>query len=160
MKWRTLSEAPVEDILAFVKAASAAGQAVHIGTDSQQHGRHTSFCTIVAVLNPGKGGRAAYCQETVPRIQSLRERLLKEVWRSVELGLELTPLVTGDLTVHIDANSNVVHKSSQWVQELVGMAVSNGFKALIKPLSWASSHAADHAVRAQIKGQSKLRRIA
>lgn len=146
-RWRTLSEIRVPDILQFVREASAAGQAVHIGTDSLQTGRFTQFVTVVAVLTPSKGGRAAYSREVVPRITSLRERLLKEVWRSVDLGMQLTGLVPGDLTVHIDANPVVKHKSSQYVQELVGLVVGQGFSARIKPDAWCASHAADHIVR-------------
>ena len=74
MHWRTLSEAKIPDILRFVQDAAANGQAVHVGTDSLQTGRFTQFVTVVAVLTPGKGGRAAYAREVVPRIQSLRER--------------------------------------------------------------------------------------
>jgi predicted RNase H-related nuclease YkuK (DUF458 family) len=105
----------------------------------------------VVVLTPRKGGRVAYRREAVPRITSLRERLLKEVWKSVELGLQLSPIVVGDLTVHVDANPVVAHRSSAYVQELVGLVVGQGFKALIKPESWAASHAADHVVRARGK---------
>ena len=104
--------------------------------------------TVVVILTPRKGGRVGYRREVVPRITSLRERLLKEVWKSVDLGLQLTSIVTGELTVHIDANPVVAHKSSAYVQELVGLVVGQGFKALIKPESWAASHAADHVVRA------------
>ena len=107
--------------------------------------------TVVVILTPTKGGRVAYRREVVPRITSLRERLLKEVWKSVDLGLQFSPIVKGDLTVHIDANPVVAHKSSQYVQELVGLVVGQGFKALIKPESWAASHAADHVVRAHGK---------
>lgn len=147
MRWRTISEQKIPDIVEFVKEAAAKGEIVHIGTDSLQTGRFTQFVTVVAVLNPGKGGRAAYSREVVPRINSLRERLLKEVWKSVELGLELHPHVPGDLTIHIDANPVVTHKSSAYIQELTGMVVGNGFKAFIKPDSWCATHAADHVVR-------------
>jgi Ribonuclease H-like len=41
----------------------------------------------------------------------------------------------------------VKHKSSAYVQELVGLVVGQGFKALIKPEAWAATHAADHVVR-------------
>ena len=146
-KWKTVSGIPVESIEDYVSAASTAGQAVHIGTDSLQTGRYTQFVTVVAVLTPHHGGRAAYSREIVPRITSLRERLLKEVWRSVELGLALTGKVKGELTVHIDANPVVQHMSSRYVQELVGLVVGQGFKALIKPEAWAASHCADHIVR-------------
>ena len=145
--WKTLTEVKVPDILEFVREASRDGQAVHVGTDSLQTGQLTQFVTVVVILTPGKGGRVAYEREVVPRIHSLRERLLKEVFRSVDLGLEFSPIVLGDLTVHIDANPVVQHKSSAYVQELVGLVVGQGFKALIKPHSWAASHAADHVVR-------------
>ncbi len=145
--WKTLNEVKIADILQFVSDATRDGQSVHVGTDSLQRGRLTQFVTVVVILTPRKGGRVAYRKETVPRIASLRERLLQEVWKSVDLGLQLSPLVPGELTVHIDANPVVAHKSSAYVQELVGLVVGQGFKALIKPDSWAASHAADHAVR-------------
>ena len=152
--WKTLNEVKVADVLQFVRDASRDGQSVHVGTDSLQSGKSTQFVTVVVILTPMKGGRVAYRREVVPRITSLRERLLKEVWKSVELGLQLSPIVPGELSVHIDANPVVSHKSSRYVQELVGLVVGQGFKALIKPESWAASHAADHVVRSQ----GKLRR--
>jgi len=145
--WKTLNEVAIADILQFVGDNTRDGQSVHVGTDSLQAGRRTEFVTVVVILTPHKGGRVAYRREVVPRITSLRERLLKEVWRSVDLGLQLSPIVPGDLTVHIDANPVVTHKSSAYVQELVGLVVGQGFKALIKPHSWAASHTADHVVR-------------
>jgi uncharacterized protein len=149
--WKTLGETKIPDILQFVAEASKDGQAVHIGTDSLQTGRLTQFVTVVVILTPRKGGRVAYHREVVPRITSLRQRLLTEVWKSVDLGLDFTSIVNGELTVHIDANPVVAYKSSAYVQELVGLVVGQGFKALIKPESWAASHAADHVVRAQGK---------
>ena len=147
MTWKTLNEVPISDIRQFVKEAAAFGQAVHIGTDSLQTGKYTQFVTVVAVLTPMKGGRAAYLREKVDRITSLRERLLKEVWKSVDLGLTLQDVIPGELTVHIDANPVIKYHSSKYVQELVGLVVGQGFKALIKPDAWAASHAADHIVR-------------
>jgi hypothetical protein len=147
--WKTLSEVKIPDILQFVKDASRDGQAVHVGTDSLQRGRLTEFVTVVVILTPRKGGRVAYRREVVSRIPSLRERLLMEVWKSVDLGLQFSPLVRGELSVHIDANPVVKHKSSAYVQELVSLVVGQGFKALIKPDSWAASHAADHVARTQ-----------
>jgi uncharacterized protein len=145
--WKTLTEVKIPDIVQFVTDNSRDGQAVHIGTDSQQTGRTTQFVTVVVILTPHKGGRVAYHRDVVPRISSLRERLLREVWKSVELGLQFSPVVKGDLSVHIDANPVATHKSSAYVQELVGLVVGQGFRALIKPDSWAASNAADHVVR-------------
>jgi uncharacterized protein len=151
VRWRTLKDERIADIREFVREAARDGQSVHLGTDSRQAGRHTQFVTVVAILTPGKGGRAAYARAIVPRIASLRERLLREVWLSVELGLELTGIVTGELSVHIDANPVVTHRSNRYVQELVGLVVSQGFRAAIKPEAWAATHAADRLVRAMGK---------
>ncbi len=134
--WRTLNEVKIPDIALFVGDASRDGQAVHIGTDSLQAGRDTQFVTVVVIRTPRKGGRVAYRREVVRRIRSLRERLLTEVWKSVDLALMLSPLVKGELTVHIDANPVTRHESSRYVQELVGLVVGQGFRALIKPDSW------------------------
>ena len=153
MTWKTLNEVRIPDLQQFVRDASKDGQAVHVGTDSLQAGRFTQFVTVVVILTPRKGGRVAYRREVVSRVTSLRERLLSEVWKSVDLGLRLSPIVKGELTVLIDANPVVAHKSSAYVQELVGLVVGQGFKALIKPHSWAASHAADHVVRSQGKAR-------
>jgi predicted RNase H-related nuclease YkuK (DUF458 family) len=164
VRWKTLNGVKVPDILSFVREAAAAGQAVHVGTDSMQTGRFTQFVTVVAILTPGKGGRAAYSREVVPRISSLRERLLKETWRSVELAMTFTSdVVPGDLTVHVDANPVEKHKSSEYIKELVGLVVGQGFAVAIKPDAWAASCAADHIVRTMGKfpvGVPRVRRVA
>ncbi len=148
--WRTLKDDRIDDLTAFVRTASEGGdRTVHIGTDSLQRGRLTQFVTVLAILTPGKGGRAAYRREVRPRIESLRERLLREVWLSVSLGLELSRVVPAgiEMQIHIDANPVLKHRSSRYVQELVGMVVSQGFRAVIKPESWAATHTADRVVR-------------
>jgi predicted RNase H-related nuclease YkuK (DUF458 family) len=146
-RWKTLSGVPIPSIEEWVKKATAEGQHLHIGTDSLQTQRWTQFVTVVVVLNPPKGGTVAYCRTIVPRIEKLRERLVKEVWHSTELSVGLAPLVNSDLTIHIDANPDEKHMSSKYLQELTGMVVGQGFKALYKPDSWAATHAADHVVR-------------
>ena len=151
MKWKTLSEKEIPDLQAWVAEGLTSSQAVHIGTDSMQTGKFTQFVTVVVVLTPTKGGRVAYAREVVPRIASLRERLLKETWRSVDLGLQLSPSIPGELTVHIDANPVLKHKSSAYLQELVGYVVGQGFKAVHKPSAFVASHVADHIVRSHGK---------
>ncbi len=155
-KWKTLSGEKIEDITEFVKAsvkANGGSKIIHIGTDSLQTGRFTQFVTVLVLLTVkedgrGGGGRVAYTRDVVQRINSLRDRLTKEVWRSLELAMQLEGY---DLTVHIDANPSEKHKSSKYLQELVGMVVGQGFKALWKPDSWAATHCADHVVRTRGK---------
>ena len=107
MKWKTITEKPIPDIREFVAANVREGERlVHIGTDSLQGRRYTQFVTVLVILEPGKGGRVAYQRQLAPRIASLRERLLKEVWFSVTLALEINDVLPAQagLTVHIDAN--------------------------------------------------------
>jgi predicted RNase H-related nuclease YkuK (DUF458 family) len=141
--WKTLNGERIEDIVAWVDAAVTGDQIIHVGTDSLQTGRWTQFVTVVVILNPPKGGRVAYIREVVLRMSSLRQRLTKETWMSVELGLQLPKLPV----IHIDANHQERHRSSKYLEELVGMVVGQGFKALYKPESWAATHCADHVVR-------------
>lgn len=146
MNWRTLSNKPIESLEEFLRTPGS----VHIGTDSLQTAKSTEFVTVIAIVGNVAGraiNRAAYRRHAVPRIKSLREKLLREVWLSVELGLEIEKLVKGELTVHIDANADLKFRSGKYVQELVGAVVSQGFKAEIKPKAWLASHVADHVVR-------------
>ncbi len=146
LRWRTLKEEKVPDLAAWVAEASGQGQVIHVGTDSLQTGRFTQFVTVVVVYTQSKGGRAAYTREVVRRITNLRERLLKETYKSIEVASLLNDL-PNEMVLHVDANPDEKHMSSKYVQELVGLVMGMGFKSLIKPDAWAASHAADHVVR-------------
>lgn len=166
-KWKTLSGEKVNDLVAELREKLASGgKEIHIGSDSQQSGKTTLYCTTLVVLTPSKGGMVYYTQERVPRVRELRERLYKEVWMSTELAMELTstPDIGGigsvigenDITIHIDANTqagNGRFKSNRWAQELAGLAAGQGFKTLLKPDSWAATHTADHVVKYKMQGR-------
>lgn len=149
-QWYTLGGKKIDSISETVRELThCLDRDVHIGTDSQQDGKVTQFVTVVVVLVPGKGGRAFYTKSKCPRIKSLRERLMREVSDSVQMGLELSPVIPegSNMTIHVDANPDIQFKSSSYVQELVGFVVGQGFKALAKPDSWCATHAADHVVK-------------
>ena len=158
MKWKTLSGQSIPDIVQFAREATAQGQVLHIGSDSLQCGKYTQVVTVVVVLNPPKGGRVAYCRQILPRIISLRQRLLKEVWASVEIAMQISPEIRGDMTVHVDASPEEKNMSNRYVEELVGLIVGQGFKALIKPESWAASHVSDHIVRSHGRLPNSMKR--
>lgn len=157
-KWKTLNGETVslrETI--ELEMSSFPDAEVHIGSDSQQMGKQTEYVTVCIVHRPGKGGRVFFTRERVPRIRELRERLWNEVWRSTQLAMELTntpdivpQMQNGSIVVaaiHIDANVDPKYKSSQYVEQLVGLVMGSGFSAIVKPEAWAASHAADHAVK-------------
>jgi predicted RNase H-related nuclease YkuK (DUF458 family) len=114
-KWKTVEGVVVLNVPEVIQSAMDDNLEIHIGADSQQSGLFTQFVTVIALLNRGHGGRAVYITEKVPRIKSLRERLLKEVWGSVSVALEVNEIV-GDaskLQVHVDVNPVLEFKSSQ-----------------------------------------------
>lgn len=155
-QWKTMEgRRPIEDIKGTLAEQFQGVKTVYIGTDSQQDRRWTRFVTVVVIHTPGKGGRAFYTVESTPKIKSLRERLIKEVWMSVELALEVNDMLGEEveLQVHIDANPNVKFKSSQYVKELVSLVVSQGFTAMIKPEAVAAMHVADHVVKYKVIGR-------
>jgi predicted RNase H-related nuclease YkuK (DUF458 family) len=147
-QWMTLNKVQVDDILQSVTDLNAEGpRPVHIGTDAQKHGKFLDFVTVAVVLDPGKGGRGFYTKTRQANIDSLQHKLFTEVGLSLELAQALCEHISADqIQVHIDANTNIKWNSGKYHQQLAGMVVGSGFKALLKPDAWAASHVADHAV--------------
>jgi predicted RNase H-related nuclease YkuK (DUF458 family) len=153
--WKTLAGEKVDLRVALESELRVVPDSeVIIACDSQQVGQSTEYVTVVVIHRPTKGGRVFFCRERIPRVRELGERLWKEVWRSTELAMELTS--TPDLgsqypihvsAIHIDANVDPKHKSSKYVEELVGLVMGQGFRAVVKPEAYAASHAADHVVK-------------
>lgn len=154
-KWRTVDGSKLSDAAKEIAEALRGVKTVYVGTDSQQDRQRTQFVTVIVIHDPGHGGRAFYVVDSLPRIKSLRERLLREVWLSVQLAMEITPLIDEEskLEVHVDANPNTKFKSSRYVRELTSMVVSQGFEAVLKPEAWAAGHVADHVVKYKVIGR-------
>lgn len=154
-QWKTIEGKRIVQPIPELTEALRGIKVVHIGTDSQQDGQLTRFVTVIVIHTPTKGGRALYTVESVKRIHSLRERLLKEVWMSVATALEVNGMIGADseLLVHVDANPNTKFKSSQHVKELAAMVVSQGFNVVLKPEAWAAMHVADHVVKYKVIGR-------
>jgi hypothetical protein len=147
-QWRTLHKVPVEDVLAEVTALNVDGpRPVHIGTDAQKHRNTLDFVTAVVVLDPGHGGRVFYCKTTMKHVHSLQHKLFTETLLSLEIAVALCEHIDSDqIQVHVDANTNLKWDSGKYHQQLAGMVVGHGFKAILKPDAWCASHVADHAV--------------
>ena len=146
--WRSLSGNEIEDVIAEVTSLLDDDERViHVGTDSKNRGPFTDFVTVIVVLNPGRGGRVYYRRERVKRAPSLPVKLLREAEMSIEVANTLSQSVAHDIVVHVDANEDARHRSSDYVQMLAGMVVGHGFKVQLKPASWCATHVADHVVK-------------
>src|SRR6476659_9506789 len=67
---------------------------VCIGTDSQVKGAETEFATVIVFLREGHGGFMFIHNEKTRQQFNIKERMLLEVARSIEIAYELCDLFT------------------------------------------------------------------
>ncbi|MFN7065699.1 MAG: ribonuclease H-like YkuK family protein, partial [Aquificaceae bacterium] len=93
----------MEEVKSFIKGTSK-NTAIYVGCDSRQIKSHTVFVSVVVVhIDSCRGARIFWKVEKVPRLRSLRQRLLEEVSRAVYLALEIAEVVEQrPFEVHLD----------------------------------------------------------
>ncbi|MCS7307978.1 MAG: hypothetical protein NZ526_05450 [Aquificaceae bacterium] len=135
----------VEEVREFIRRASRKS-AVYVGCDSRQVKNHTLFVSVVVVhIDSCRGAKIFWKTEKVPRIRSLRQRLLEEVSRAVYLALEISDVVEDrPFEVHLDINPNPEHNSSVILKEAIGYVLAQGLKPVVKPNSIAATTVADY----------------
>lgn len=171
------------EIIRFMRAKPSQHYKITIGTDSEllADGR-ADFVTAVVVHRIGNGGRyfwrrmeagpvknsrasghgGAYAKDTnaasngVGRFHTLRDRIIKEVLISLDLGKETMLALKKateefgpdfprwDFEIHADVGENGETKTM--IQEVVGMIRAMNFQPITKPGSYAASNVADRHV--------------
>jgi len=122
---------------------------VCIGTDSQVYGLVTEFATVIVFLRERRGGFMFISQDNTRRKMSIKERMLLEVSKSIEIAYALCGLLDKykvDLEVHADINTNPGFKSNSALSEAMGYILSMGFVFKAKPEAFASSYCANKVV--------------
>ncbi|MFY0252442.1 ribonuclease H-like YkuK family protein [Chitinophaga sp. 30R24] len=122
---------------------------VCIGTDSQVKGMDTEFATVIVFLREGHGGFMFIHNEKTKDRYSIKERMLIEVAKSIEIAYELCDLFTAydvDMEVHADINTNPQFKSNLALREAMGYILGMGFAFKAKPEAFASSSCANKVV--------------
>ncbi len=122
---------------------------VCIGTDSQVKGKETEFATVIVFLREGHGGFMFIHNEKTTHRYSIKERMLVEVAKSIEIAYELCDLFTVydvDMEVHADINTNPQFKSNEALREAMGYILGMGFAFKAKPEAFASSSCANKVV--------------
>ena len=156
MLWRKFDGDPIqlpilEAVEAAIKRETQAGYhlKVCIGTDSQVKGKETEFATVIVFLREGHGGFMFIHNEKTLQRHSIKERMLVEVAKSIEVAYELCHLFTRydvDMEVHADINTNPQFKSNEALREAMGYILGMGFAFKAKPEAFASSSCANKAV--------------
>jgi predicted RNase H-related nuclease YkuK (DUF458 family) len=122
---------------------------VCIGTDSQVKGQETEFATVIVFLREGHGGFMFIHNEKTRQQYTIKERMLMEVAKSIEIAYELCNLFTVydvEMEVHADINTNPQFKSNDALKEAMGYILGMGFAFKAKPEAFASSSCANKIV--------------
>lgn len=156
MKWRKFNGEPIklpiyEAVENAIKRETEAGfkLKVCIGTDSQVKGSETEFATVIVFLREGHGGFMFIHNEKTLHQYTIKERMLVEVAKSIEIAYELCNLFSlydVDMEVHADINTNPAFKSNDALKEAMGYILGMGFAFKAKPEAFASSSCANKMV--------------
>ncbi len=122
---------------------------VCIGTDSQVKNRETEFATVIVFVRKGKGAFMYIHNETTQRKMPIKERMLDEVSRSIDVAYSLCKLFIAfnvDMEIHADINTNPNFKSNSALKDAMGYIMGMGFAFKAKPHAFASSQCADRMV--------------
>lgn len=143
--WRTFEGKQAADINQFI--AEHMDHMFFVGTDSQNYSK-TKTCIFTSVLVAykwGKGGCSIIHKDKVSFVESLRQRLLTEAMRSLEVAWYLDKKIPKKsfVGIHLDVNQNLKYKSAHYKEELVGLVLAQGYQCWTKPNSWCASTVAD-----------------
>ena len=122
---------------------------VCIGTDSQVKGKETEFATVIVFLREGQGGFMFISNEKTRQTFTIKERMLTEVSKSIDIAYQLCPLFNKydvDMEVHADINTNPQFKSNDALREAMGYILGMGFAFKAKPEAFASTSCANKMV--------------
>lgn len=156
MEWRRLNGQRIEKALLTaveetIRRENAEGYKlkVCIGTDSQVMGAEVHFATVIVFLREKRGGFMFISNDRSQRKMTLRERMILEVGRSVEVAYSLCELLDRydvALEVHADINTDPAFESNTALKEAMGYILSMGFVFKAKPDAFASSSCADKVI--------------
>ena len=156
-KWKKFSGEPLRqpilhEVSAVIRRESFSGHKlkVCIGTDSQVKGLHTDFATVIVLESEKRGAFMFIHQDRSSVKMTIKERMLAEVQRSIEIAYTLCDVLDQyhvDLEVHADINTNPMFKSNQALSDAMGYILSMGFVFKAKPEAFASSACADRIVQ-------------
>jgi len=156
-QWRKLSgeriKIPIiDEVTNVLKREREAGHEmkVCIGTDSQVKGKETEFATVIVFIRKGKGGFMYIHNETTKQQMSIKQRMLMEVGKSIDVAYALCNIFSRysiDMEVHADINTNPNFKSNDALKEAMGYIIGMGFAFKAKPEAFASSNCANKVVQ-------------
>ena len=146
-----LSQSIYEEVEQTIIRETEAGNRlkVCIGTDSQVYASEVMFATVIVFIRDKKGGFMFIQDDKMKNKMSIKERMLIEVAKSIDIAYQLCGLLDKykvELEVHADINTSPQFKSNTALSEAMGYILSMGFVFKAKPEAFASSYCANKVV--------------
>ncbi len=123
---------------------------VCIGTDSQVKGACIEFATVIVFVRKGNGGFMFINKEIVMNKMNIKERMMQEVARSIDVAYEISPVLEHfdiNVEVDVDINTNEMFKSNTALKDAAGYVSGMGFMLKANPQACASSNCANKMVQ-------------
>jgi len=138
-KWRSLTGAPVPDILEEVRKRNLENKyTIHIGTDSKQYSFNTVIVTTICFREKGYGVIVFFQRNEIPNFTNIPERLIHETIVSLECAELLRTEAHVSPSVHLDINTRESARSTRILSAASGMVEGMGFPVSVKPDAWAA----------------------
>lgn len=122
---------------------------VCIGTDSQVKQDVVEFATAIVFVREKHGGFMYFNSFITKNHFSIKERMLHEVSKSIEIAYDLCPVLDRyniPMEVHADINTDPSFKSNDSLKEAMGYIIGMGYTFRAKPDAFASSYCANKVV--------------
>ena len=156
MPWRKFNGEPIsntikEQVRKTIESEISNNQElkVYIGTDSVEKNDIIEFATVIVFLRKKSGGFMFVNNDKLYKQIHVKERMLLEVSKSIEIAYELCDLFIEyniEMEVHADINTNPQFKSNEALKDAMGYITGMGFNFKAKPEAFASSCCADKFV--------------
>ena len=127
-----------------------------IGTDSHVYRNHTTFVTGIVIQRMGKGVWACYRKDKEHHRMEFRDKITKETELTQHIASyfdeskvkQMTNILEQGSTFtnecHLDIGMGKRNKTSIFVDEMIKVIESIGYKPQIKPYSFVASHYANY----------------
>lgn len=158
-----------DELIQNIKELDKIGAKFYIGTDSKVIKKKISIVTCICALT-SKGNEVFYIKDKISKNDlknmqmpefvvsetkdrsALRLRMLLEGYRSLEVAMEIEPLIKNKLHVHLDVGTDIKNnKSAIASKELEYLVQAQGYECSMKPDAWAASAVADKVVNKRSK---------
>ena len=150
MKFRKMFHPTEFEVVDYVKEYLDKHEDIEIliGCDSQNRSSETVYAVVVAMYRLGKGAHIVFRKWKSPKEFSRSERLLNEVWFSIEVAELLTDAgIKKPTWLEIDINPDPHYKSNQVFRQAIGWVEAYGYNVRAKHNGVMSTYCADMLVK-------------